>query len=226
VVVVFAFRLLPFAFSVMLIIRPATLEHIPAITAIYNEAIRTTTATFDTEEKTEADRAEWLAVHDARHPVIVAVATGGAAAANPETNRARAAGANEAPALPGNEKHEATDGEVVGWAALWPFSDRRAYADTAENSVYVRSDWRGRGAGRLLLAATLAAARRAALHAIVARIAGENVASIRLHESLGFFRVGTLREVGRKFGRLIDVALLECLIEKDEGGRMKDESEK
>lgn len=168
----------------MLTIRPATPDDIPAITAIYNEAIRTSTATFDTEEKSEADRAEWLTAHDARHPVIVAVADGR---------------------------------EVVGWAALWPFSDRLAYADTAENSVYVHSDWRGRGAGRMLLTATLAAARQAALHAIVAHIAGENAASIRLHESVGFFRVGTLREVGRKFGRLIDVDIFEYLITKDEG---------
>ena len=101
------------------------------------------------------------------------------------------------------------DGHVVGWASLSPWSPRGAYADTAEVSVYVAEAQRGRGVGRRLLEEVVEAGRRAGLHAVVAQIVGENAASIHLHEALGFERVGVLREVGRKFGRLLDVLIME-----------------
>jgi phosphinothricin acetyltransferase len=101
------------------------------------------------------------------------------------------------------------DGEVVGWASLSAWSDRRAYDDTAEISLYVRADKRGRGIGKDLMNAIMEEGRKAELHTVIARIAGENEASVRLHRSAGFVDIGVMREAGRKFGRLIDVRMMQ-----------------
>jgi len=159
-------------------IRMATEADLPAITAIYNEAVRTTTATFDTVEKTTDDRRAWLAGHDGRHPVIVAQ----------------------------------LDGAVVGWGSLSRWSDRAAYDGTCENSVYVDASSRGKGVGQALLQELVAIARAEGLHTVIARIADGNPASLRLHERAGFAHIGTMRQVGRKFGKLIDVHMYQLII--------------
>jgi L-amino acid N-acyltransferase YncA len=103
-------------------------------------------------------------------------------------------------------------GVVAGWASLSPWSDRAAYARSVEVSVYVAEEHRRKGAGRLLLQALIDAGRAHGCHALLARISADNEASIRLHAELGFEVVGTLREVGVKFGRVLDVRLMELLI--------------
>ena len=105
----------------------------------------------------------------------------------------------------------ATDetGEVVGFASLSPFKERPAYATTVEDSVYVRRDRRGQGIGRLLLDELLRLAREHGFHSVMARIVGNHEASIALHRACGFELVGTEREVGRKFGRWLDVAEMQ-----------------
>ncbi len=105
-------------------------------------------------------------------------------------------------------------GEVLGWARLAPWSPRAAYARTAEDSVYVRADARGRGTGRALLDALIGRARAAGIAVLVARIAEGNPASLRLHEAAGFRPVGTMRRVGEKFGRLLDVAILDLHLDR------------
>jgi len=105
-----------------------------------------------------------------------------------------------------------SDGRVVGWAALSPWSDRLAYERTAEIHVYVASAARERGIGTRLVRTLLDVAPDSGIHAILARIASGNDVSLRLHESFGFERVGTLQEVGTKFGRLLDVHLLEYIV--------------
>ena len=104
------------------------------------------------------------------------------------------------------------DGVVVAWASLSPWSQRRAYARTAETSVYVDESARGRGVGRRILREVLRLARSRRLHTVLARISEESIASLRLHESLGFRRIGVMHEVGFKFGRWLDVHLLERAI--------------
>lgn len=104
------------------------------------------------------------------------------------------------------------DGEVVGFAALSPYRDRPAYSTTVEDSIYVRADQRGAGVGRALLAELVATARRHGFHAVMARVVGGHEASIALHRALGFDLVGVEREVGRKFGRWLDVVLLQLLV--------------
>lgn len=101
------------------------------------------------------------------------------------------------------------DGTVIGWGALSPYSDRPAYDATVEISVYVDEAWHKRGVGRTLSRALLDLAVERGVHAVIARICTENTGSIVMVRSLGFAEVGTMREVGRKFDRWLDVVTWE-----------------
>jgi phosphinothricin acetyltransferase len=103
-------------------------------------------------------------------------------------------------------------GVVVGFASVSPYRSRPAYSTTVEDSVYVGSEHRGQGIGRLLLADLMTVAASHGFHAVMARIVGGHAASIALHKSCGFELVGVEREVGRKFGRWLDVALMQRLL--------------
>jgi len=105
------------------------------------------------------------------------------------------------------------DGAVVGWASLTEWSDRPAYADTAESSFYVHSTHRGRGIGRQLKEAIVDEAGRLDYHTLIARITAGSIESLHLNESTGYVHVGTLKEVGRKFGRLLDVHILQKILD-------------
>ena len=104
------------------------------------------------------------------------------------------------------------DGQVVGFASLSPYRDRPAYATTVEDSVYVHADFRDRGVARALLAEILDIAATRGFHAVMARIVGGHDASIGLHSSLDFEIVGTEREVGRKFGKWLDVVIMQRML--------------
>jgi len=106
---------------------------------------------------------------------------------------------------------EDASGRIAGWSALNRYHERVGYRFTAENSVYVAADQRGRGIGKLLLAPLIPAARERGLHAIIAAIDAANEASIRLHAAFGFERVGHFKQVGHKFGRWLDVIYMEKL---------------
>ena len=103
-------------------------------------------------------------------------------------------------------------GPVVGFASLTAYRDRPAYSTTVEDSVYVDADRRGEGIGGLLLSGILDLAAAGGFHAVMARIVGTHEASIALHRRCGFELVGVEREVGRKFGRWLDVALMQRLL--------------
>ncbi len=100
---------------------------------------------------------------------------------------------------------------VIGWASLSPWSDRCAYSNTAEISIYVHSEHRGGGIGGKLIQVLIGEGEKAGLHTIIARITAGNKVSLSLHEAAGFRRIGTMREVGNKFGRLLDVHLLQFI---------------
>ncbi len=100
-------------------------------------------------------------------------------------------------------------GKVVGWASMSPYSDRCAYARTAEVSVYIDEKARGRGIGGELLDGILAAGKAASIKEVLARITEGNEASLRLHAKRGFFEAGRLRQVGEKFGKVLDVHILQ-----------------
>lgn len=99
---------------------------------------------------------------------------------------------------------------VLGYAYFAPYRDRSAYRFCAEDSIYVREDVRGQGVGKALVTELLAAAEAAGFRQMIAVIGdAENIASIGVHASLGFKRVGLLRAAGLKFGRWLDVVLMQ-----------------
>lgn len=104
-----------------------------------------------------------------------------------------------------------SDGRVTGWASLSKWSDRCAYCETAEASMYISEESRGQGTERKLLSAILEEGQKAGLHTVIARIVEGNAASIHLCESMGFKHIGTMKEVGRKFGKLLDVHLMQII---------------
>ena len=104
-------------------------------------------------------------------------------------------------------------GKIAGFGSLTPYRPRPAYATTVEDSVYVHADWRGRGVGRLILEELVRLAGAHGFHAVMGRIVGGHEASIGLHSACGFEMVGVEREVGRKFGRWLDVAVMQLLLD-------------
>ena len=103
-------------------------------------------------------------------------------------------------------------GEVAGWGCLRPFRAKAAYRFTAENSVYIHQERRGKGIGGLILARLVEMGRANGFHSIIAGIAEKNEASVRLHRRFGFVDVGTEREVGYKFERWLDVTWMQLML--------------
>jgi L-amino acid N-acyltransferase YncA len=103
-------------------------------------------------------------------------------------------------------------GRIVGFGSLSPWRDRPAYATSVEDSVYVHRDHQGRGIGKALLTELVRVGRAHGFHAMFARIVGGHESSVALHRSLAFEIVGTEREVGRKFGKWLDVVVMELLL--------------
>ncbi len=106
------------------------------------------------------------------------------------------------------------EGKVVGWASMSRYSDRAAYDGTAEISLYVAAASRGQGIGKRLMEAIVIAGQKAGLHCVLSRIAGGNEVSIHLHKQMGFETIGIMREVGHKFGKLLDVVIMQKLYHK------------
>ena len=165
----------------MVKIRKAKLEDLNQITEIYNEAILTTNATFDTKPKTHKEQEIWFRDHGPKNPIIVA-----------------------------EQK-----GAIIGWASLSKWSDRCAYSDTVELSVYVREKHQRKGTGKKLIEAIIEEGEKINLHTAIARITEGNNSSINLHKSLGFFHIGVMKEVGFKFGKRLDVFVMQKIFNSD-----------
>jgi phosphinothricin acetyltransferase len=93
--------------------------------------------------------------------------------------------------------------------ACSPISARAAYAGVVEHSVYVAPEARGRGVGRLLLAALIASTEAAGIWTVQSGIFPENTASLALHRAAGFRVVGVRSLIGHTDGRFRDVLLIE-----------------
>jgi len=106
------------------------------------------------------------------------------------------------------DEHDA----VVGFGALSEYRDRAAYKTSVENSVYVKRNLARSGIGRLLLDNLLEQAADSGFHVVVARIEASSEASRGLHAACGFQLVGIEREIGRKFGKWRDVAIMQLLL--------------
>ncbi|MGZ5503712.1 MAG: N-acetyltransferase family protein [Chthoniobacterales bacterium] len=106
-----------------------------------------------------------------------------------------------------------SDGRFVGCGALSIHNPRGGYRHSVEISIYVHPDFHRHGIGRALLSELIDRARAIGHHVLIAGCCTESTASIALHESLGFTRVGTFREIGRKFDRWLDVVYLQLILE-------------
>lgn len=107
-------------------------------------------------------------------------------------------------------------GAVCGFASFGDFRGTwPGYRYSVEHSVHVRADRRGRGVGRLLLQSLFAPALVMGKHVMVGGIDADNAASLRLHEALGFDRVAHFRQVGRKFGRWLDLVFMQRYLDDD-----------
>lgn len=105
------------------------------------------------------------------------------------------------------------DGRAVGYACLSAYRVKEAYASTVELSVYVDRAYRKRGIARKLMIEILDLARRdERIHTVISVITGGNTVSIHLHEELGFLHCGTIREVGVKFGELLDIENYQMMV--------------
>ena len=166
-----------------MIIRVAEKKDVPQSRDIYNHAIRNTSATFATEEKSLEERIRWFEAHSI--PILVSQV---------------------------KDSTQANGSMIAGWAALSAWSERCAYSGTCENSVYVDPKYQGKGVGKQLLSELLELAKQKKIHTIIARVTMGNESSLRLHESAGFQSIGIMKEVGFKFDRFHNVQLMQFLI--------------
>lgn len=161
------------------IIRPAVDADLPAILAIYNDAVAKTTAIWNDQPVDLANRRAWFHARAAQgFPVLVAE----------------------------------EDGLTVGYGSFGDFRPFDGYRFTVEHSVYVAEGVRRRGIASALLAALEERARDMGKHVMVGGIASDNDASLRLHERLGFVETGRMNEVGFKFGRWLDLVLMQKVL--------------
>ena len=106
------------------------------------------------------------------------------------------------------------DQTVIGYATLSVYNAKPGYNRTAETSVYLHQERRGIGLGKTLLTALIEDARERGFLCLIALITSDNEASLRLHRRCGFADVGTLRRVGEKFGKEVDVDFLQMLLDE------------
>lgn len=103
--------------------------------------------------------------------------------------------------------------EVIGFAYSSSYRPKPAYDRTRETTIYLTSSARGQGVGRELYAELLERLRAGGCHSVIGVLAVPNVASERLHASLGFEEVGRIREAGHKFDQWLDIALWQRILE-------------
>ncbi|TWB90614.1 phosphinothricin acetyltransferase [Bradyrhizobium macuxiense] len=169
-----------------MIIRPATEQDIPAITAIFNEAVANSNAIWTGKQDSEAERLAWMQARLALgYPVLVAA---------------------EGPV-------------VLGYGTFGDFRAFPGYRYSVEHSVYIHVDHRGRGLGRVIVDELIAAATALGKHVMIAGIDGGNPASLRLHAQAGFVEVARMPEVGRKFGRWLELVFMQRLLDSPGAAR-------
>ena len=104
------------------------------------------------------------------------------------------------------------DGRVLGFTRFFQFRGGEGYRHTAEHTILLHKEGQGRGGGRALMAATCDAAKAAGYHSMFAGCSAENPGAVAFHAACGFRTVATLPEVGFKFGRWIDLVLMQKML--------------
>lgn len=105
-----------------------------------------------------------------------------------------------------------TAGELLGFGALSEYKDRSGYRSTVENSVYVRRDAARQGIGKEILSNLINTATISGFHSVIARIEAQSLASRGLHASCGFELVGIEKQIARKFGKWLDIAVMQKIL--------------
>jgi phosphinothricin acetyltransferase len=160
-------------------VRAATEADLPAILAIYNDAVLNTTAIWNDTPADLANRRAWFEARQAlSYPVLVGE----------------------------------IGGSVAGYASFGDFRPFEGYRYTVEHSVYVAEAARGRGLATRLVERLIEEARRLDKHVIIGGIAADNIASLALHKRLGFIECARMPEVGRKFGRWLDLVFVQKIL--------------
>jgi L-amino acid N-acyltransferase len=103
-------------------------------------------------------------------------------------------------------------GEVIGWGSISKLHSRQAFANSVEDSIYLHHDHLGRGIGRTMLRELLRLAAEAGHHTVLGAISADQEPSIALHRGFGFEKVASLREVGFKFGRWLDLVWMQKMV--------------
>lgn len=166
--------------------RAARPGDLPALLAIYNHWVRESVATFDLEPLTLEAWQAWFETHRSPDRAVLVA---------------------ESAAAQGGER------ELLGGAWLSGWRPRPGFARTAESSIYLDPQARTRGVGRVLYGALIDRARERGLHTLISVITPPNPASVALHRSLGYERVGVTREVGWKFERWQDSEIWQLLLD-------------
>jgi L-amino acid N-acyltransferase YncA len=131
----------------------------------------------------------------------------------PDTEAERLAWMNARRAL-GYPVLVATEGStILGYGTFGDFRAWPGYRYSVEHSVYIHADHRGRGLGRAIIDELVSAAATLGKHVLIAGIDGGNIASIRLHERAGFAEVARMPEIGRKFGRWLDLVFMQRMLD-------------
>ncbi len=192
-----------------LIFRRATDADVPTITRIYNQGIEDRIATLETQLRTEEERLRWLHGHSDRYPVFVTEVTDASGSSTDSISRRATVGRESGP----GSACDPAGARVVGWASLNQFNPRDAYRYTADFSLYVEREWRGRGVGRFLLEGLIAAAREIGFHKMVLSAFPWNGAGMALYRRAGFREVGIFKEMGQLDGRWVDTVIMEKLLD-------------
>jgi phosphinothricin acetyltransferase len=183
----------------MLRLRDATVADMPQVLEIYNHIILNTTAVYSYTAHTLEMREQWLKQRtEDGFPVFMV---------EEEVDEASASSSSSG-------SSGTTSKTILGFGSYGAFRAWAGFKYSVENSVYVAEHARGKGAGKLLLQAIIDHAKSSnKVHAIVAGIDATNVASIALHRRFGFVETGTMKQVGFKFGRWLDLAFLQLTFE-------------
>ncbi|PYN01392.1 MAG: GNAT family N-acetyltransferase [Candidatus Rokuibacteriota bacterium] len=184
-----------------------------AICRIYNQGIEDRVATLETELRTPEERRQWLSARSPRHPVIVAeFVVAGTVVAGTVSPALIEGGLRETPPGSASADTRSARSGLIAWASLNVFNAREAYRHVADISVYVEREWRGKGAGRVLLEKLDDLGRQHGFHKLVLSAFPFNTGGMALYERLGYRTVGIYREQGRLDGKWVDTIVMEKLL--------------